>query len=183
MNAGKSTSLLQAAYNYREQGMHVLLITAAIDTRGPQKKISSRIGLNDKAETFFDNTDLFELIHKYNEKKKISCVFIDECQFLNQTQVWQLARVVDDLQLPVMCYGLRVDFQGNAFAGSAALLAICDEMREVKTICKCGKKATMVIRLDDEKKPVVDGEQIKIGGNDTYLSLCRKHWRQSFFGH
>jgi len=177
MNAGKSTILLQASYNYRERGMQTYLITARLDNRAGKAKIASRIGIDDKADTFETGEDLFAKIKARLDQGPCACIFIDESQFLTKEQVWQLARAVDDLNVPVMCYGLRVDFQGELFPGSAALLALADEMREARTICHCGKKATMVVRLDGDGKVITDGDQVQIGGNESYLSLCRKHWR------
>ncbi|MBE9636673.1 thymidine kinase [Salipiger mangrovisoli] len=177
MNAGKSTLLLQAAHNYRERGMEVFLLTAQLDTRAGLGRIGSRIGLGQEAETFGTEDDLFAVIAAAHDKTPLACVFIDEAQFLSEEQVWQLARVVDDLGLPVMAYGLRVDFRGQLFPGSAALLALADSLREVRTICHCGRKATMVIRQDGSGKALTDGAQVQIGGNETYVSLCRKHWR------
>jgi thymidine kinase len=179
MNAGKSTVLLQAAHNYRERGMVPFLLTARLDTRAGTGRIASRIGISAEAETFTPDDDLFALLHTRLEKGPVACVFVDEAQFLTEAQVWQLARAVDDLKVPVMCFGLRVDFRGRLFPGSATLLALADEMREVRTICHCGKKATMVIRQDARGKPVTDGAQVQIGGNETYVSLCRRHWREA----
>ena len=176
MNAGKSTILLQAAYNYRERGMEPYLITARLDSRAGYSKIVSRIGIEEKAELFDLEDNLFSKIKKTLKAKNINCILLDEAQFLSKDQVWQLARVVDDLNIPVLCYGLRVDFQGELFPGSLVLLSIADEMREIKTICHCGKKATMVVRLSEEGKVITNGEQIKIGGNESYISLCRLHW-------
>ncbi|MEO1908953.1 MAG: thymidine kinase [Paracoccus sp. (in: a-proteobacteria)] len=177
MNAGKSTMLLQASYNYRERGMQTLLLTAALDSRAGTARIASRIGIADEAQVFDETTDLFAVASDLIPG--IACVFIDEAQFLTRDQVWQLARVADDLGVPVMCYGLRVDFQGELFPGSAALLALADDMREVRTICHCGKKATMVIRRDGEGRAITEGQQVQVGGNETYVSLCRRHWRQA----
>ena len=179
MNAGKSTLLLQASHNYHERGMKTYLITAGFDKRAGNRKIGSRIGISSDADTFDDKENMFHKIELRLEKGPCSCVFIDEAQFLSEEQVWQLARVVDDLKVPVMCYGLRVDFQGKLFPGSAALLALADEMREIRTICHCGKKATMVIRQDEKGNAIKDGAQIQIGGNETYISLCRLHWREA----
>ncbi|WP_428541786.1 thymidine kinase [Profundibacter sp.] len=179
MNAGKSTILLQASYNYRERGMQTYLITARLDNRAGEAKIASRIGIDDEADTFETGEDLFAKIKARQEQGPCACVFIDEAQFLTKEQVWQLARAVDDLNVPVMCYGLRVDFQGELFPGSAALLALADEMREARTICHCGKKATMVVRMDGDGNVITDGDQVQIGGNESYLSLCRKHWREA----
>lgn len=177
MNAGKSTLLLQAAHNYTEGGMQTYLLTAQLDNRAGHGKIASRIGIGEAADTFAAADDLFAKIAARQSAGPLACVFIDEAQFLSKPQVWQLARAVDDLGVPVMCYGLRVDFQGNLFPGSAALLAWADEMREVRTICHCGKKATMVIRRGPDGRALRDGDQVQIGGNETYVSLCRRHWR------
>lgn len=177
MNAGKSTLLLQASHNYREGGMQTYLITAQLDNRSGAGKIASRIGIGEDADTFAPNEDLFAKLSARLTRGPVACVFIDEAQFLTKSQVWQLACAVDDLNLPVMCYGLRVDFQGNLFPGSAALLAWADDMREVRTICHCGKKATMVIRRGPDGRALREGEQVQIGGNETYVSLCRRHWR------
>ncbi|MBC2834110.1 thymidine kinase [Paragemmobacter straminiformis] len=179
MNAGKSTLLLQAAHNYREGGMATYLVTAQFDNRAGQGRIASRIGIGEDADTFAATDDMFAKIAARLALGPVACVFIDEAQFLSKEQVWQLARAVDDLKTPVMCYGLRVDFQGNLFPGSAALLAWADEMREVRTICHCGKKATMVIRRGPDGRALTAGEQVVIGGNETYVSLCRKHWREA----
>lgn len=178
MNAGKSTVLLQAAHNYRERGMEPFLLTAQLDDRAGEGKIASRIGISDEAQTFSAEDNLFAVLQQRLEQGEIACVFIDEAQFLTKDQVWQLARAVDDLKVPVMCYGLRVDFRGELFPGSAALLALADEMREVRTICHCGKKATMVVRHDENGNALQDGAQVQIGGNETYVSLCRRHWRE-----
>ena len=179
MNAGKSTLLLQAAHNYHEGGMQTYLLTARLDRRAGQGRIASRIGIGAEADTFGPDDDLFAKLQTRLADGPVACVFVDEAQFLSRAQVWQLARAVDDLRVPVMCYGLRVDFQGNLFPGSAALLAWADEMREVRTICHCGKKATMVIRRGPDGQALRDGEQVVIGGNETYASLCRRHWRQA----
>ncbi|MFD3190206.1 thymidine kinase [Sedimentitalea sp. HM32M-2] len=179
MNAGKSTVLLQASHNYRENGMNTCLLTARIDGRAGAGRIASRIGIASAAEVFDADSDLFAMISARLRQAPLACVFVDEAQFLGAEQVWQLARVVDDLDVPVLCYGLRVDFRGRLFPGSAALLAIADEMREVRTICHCGRKATMVVRQDEEGRVLTDGAQVQIGGNETYVSLCRRHWREA----
>ena len=178
MNAGKSTVLLQASHNYRERGMQTYLLTARFDDRAGQGRIASRIGIGEDADTFDGSTDMYALVQARKAKGEFACVFIDEAQFLTKDQVWQLARAVDDLGVPIMCYGLRVDFRGELFPGSAALLALADEMREVRTICHCGKKATMVVRRNADGKAMKNGAQVQIGGNETYVSLCRKHWRE-----
>ena len=177
MNAGKSTVLLQAAHNYRERGMKPYLLTAQFDNRAGEGKIASRIGIDTTADTFGEYDNLFLKIEAQTKAVDLACVFIDEAQFLSKDQVWQLARAVDDLHVPVMCYGLRVDFRGELFPGSATLLALADEMREIRTICHCGKRATMVVRQDKNKNVLTGGEQVQIGGNETYVSLCRRHWR------
>jgi thymidine kinase len=159
--------------------METYLITARLDKRAGDGKIGSRIGISSDGDTFDNQENMFQKIESRLKKGPCSCVFIDEAQFLTEEQVWQLARAVDDLSVPVMCYGLRVDFQGKLFPGSAALLAIADEMREIRTICYCGKKATMVIRQDENGNVIKDGAQIQIGGNETYISLCRRHWREA----
>ncbi|MFZ0098736.1 MAG: thymidine kinase [Gemmobacter sp.] len=182
MNAGKSTALLQASHNYREGGMQTYLLTARLDDRAGPGRIASRIGIAEDADPFTPQDDLFEMLATRLRRGPVACVFIDEAQFLSKEQVWQLARAVDDLGVPVMCYGLRVDFQGNLFPGSAALLAWADEMREVRTICHCGKKATMVIRRGPDGRALTAGEQVQIGGNETYQSLCRRHWREAVEG-
>lgn len=178
MNAGKSTLLLQASYNYRERGMRTAILIASFDDRAGQGRISSRIGLSSDAIAFDRSDDLYRHIEAMNGEgdEKIACVFVDEAQFLSEAQVWQLARVADRLHIPVMAYGLRTDFKGELFPGSKALLAIADELREVRTICHCGRKATMVVRLGADGKVARDGAQVEIGGNDKYVSYCRRHW-------
>ncbi|MGV6820629.1 MAG: thymidine kinase [Parvularcula sp.] len=177
MNAGKSTILLQAAYNYQERGMRTLLLKPAIDTRGDAPgSISSRIGIAAPATLFRTTDDLFAMIEQENAAAGLDCVLLDEAQFLTKEQAWALARVADILAIPVMCYGLRTDFQGELFPGSAALLAIADNLREIRTICWCGRKASMVLRIDEKGHPIKTGEQIEIGDDQRYVSLCRKHW-------
>ncbi len=179
MNAGKSTVLLQASHNYVERGMQTYLLTAQFDNRAGEGRIASRIGIGEVADTFAPGDDLFARIAARLAAGPCACVFIDEAQFLDADQVWQLARVVDDLGLPVMCFGLRVDFLGKLFPGSATLLALADELREVRTICHCGKKATMVVRNGPDGVALTSGDQVSIGGNDRYVSLCRRHWREA----
>ncbi|NVO28266.1 thymidine kinase [Donghicola sp. C2-DW-16] len=179
MNAGKSTVLLQASHNYLERGMKTYLLTAAIDGRAGVGRIASRIGISAEADVFNPLENLQEKVLNRLKEGEITCIFVDEAQFLTEDQVWQLARIVDDLTIPVMCYGLRVDFLGKLFPGSAALLAIADEMREVRTICHCGKKATMVIRKSPDGTVQTSGNQVQIGGNETYISLCRRHFREA----
>ena len=180
MNAGKSTLLLQASYNYIERGMQTYLLTANFDDRaGDVGVIGSRIGIESKADMYDQATDIFRRIEERLAQGPCACVMIDEAQWLTREQVWQCARAVDDLGIPVMCYGLRVDFRGELFPGSAALLALADEMREVRTICHCGRKATMVIRTDAEGRALTEGAQIEVGGNERYVSLCRRHFREA----
>lgn len=179
MNAGKSTILLQASHNYIERGMQTYLLTARFDDRAGAGRIGSRIGIGAEADTFGTATDMFAQIKARLATGPCACVFIDEAQFLTEAQVWQLADAVDALGVPVMCYGLRVDFRGKLFEGSATLLALADEMREVRTICHCGRKASMVVRKGDGGAVLTDGAQVQIGGNETYVSLCRRHWREA----
>jgi thymidine kinase len=178
MNAGKSTLLLQASYNYQERGMRTALLIAAFDDRAGTGRISSRIGLDSEAIAFEHGDDLFELIRGMHEAGKLACVFVDEAQFLTAEQVWQLAHIADRLHIPVMAYGLRTDFQGKLFPGSQELLAIADELREVRTICDCGRKATMVVRLGADGKVMREGAQVDVGGNEKYVSYCRMHWEE-----
>ncbi|SFH78967.1 thymidine kinase [Albimonas pacifica] len=179
MNAGKSTLLLQASHNYRERGMRTLLLTARLDQRAGEGRIGSRIGIGSEAETYVPGDDLFARIRDRLADGPLACVLVDEAQFLEPIQVRQLAWAADDLGVPVMAYGLRVDFRGELFPGSAALLALADSLREVRTICHCGRKATMVARVGPDGKAVTEGAQVEIGGNDRYLSLCRRHWREA----
>ena len=179
MNAGKSTILLQASHNYRERGMNTMLLTARLDDRVGQGQIGSRIGLEAAAFVFDTTTDMTALIEAEQDKAKLACVMVDEAQFLSDDQVWQLADVADRLGIPVMCYGLRTDFQGILFPGSARLLAIADVLREIRTICHCGRKATMVVRQDGDGQVIREGAQIEIGGNERYISLCRRHWTEA----
>lgn len=179
MNAGKSTILLQASHNYQERGMNTLLLTAQLDNRAGEGRIASRIGFGADALMFDADTDLAALIEVHHAKTPLSCVLVDEAQFLSYDQVWALADIADEMHIPVMCYGLRTDFQGNLFEGSAALLALADNLREIRTICHCGRKATMVVRQSEDGQILTDGDQIEIGGNERYISLCRKHWKEA----
>jgi len=178
MNAGKSTSLLQSAYNYKERGMRPFIMSAAIDNRYSIGKVTSRIGLEAEAYLFHKEDDLFKILSEENKKQGINCVLIDESQFLSREQVKQLAIAVDDLDIPVLCYGIRTDFRGELFPGSQHLLAWADNLIELKTICHCGSKATMVVRTDEEGNIINDGDQVVIGGNDRYQSMCRKHFAE-----
>lgn len=177
MNAGKSTLLLQASYNYVERGMRTLLFTSSLYAEGDVGVISSRLGISAAAEMFGAHDDLFQRVNDHLQESKIDCVFVDEAQFLTADQVWQLARVSDRLDVPVMCYGLRTDFRGQLFPGSSELLAIADELREVRTICFCGRKATMVVRRDSEGGALREGNQVSIE-KSVYVSLCRRHWEE-----
>lgn len=178
MNAGKSTLLLQASYNYQERGMRTVILTAALDSRAGVGRVASRIGLHADAIPFTAADDLFALVEDMHRSEPVACIFIDEAQFLSPEQVWQLARLADRVGIPVMAYGLRTDFQGKLFPGSQELLAIADELREVRTICFCGRKATMVARLDEEGNFVREGAQVDVGGNEKYVSFCRRHWEE-----
>lgn len=177
MNAGKSTILLQAAYNYRERGMEVMLLTSALYRDADDGHISSRIGISAEATLYTQNTDLFAVVQERMGRGHLDALFVDEAQFLTKDQAWQLARVADHLGMPVLAYGLRTDFRGELFEGSAALLAIADNLREVRTICDCGRKATMVVRLGPDGKALTEGAQIAIE-KTTYVSLCRRHWEE-----
>jgi thymidine kinase len=177
MNAGKSTVLLQASYNYQERGMRTLMFTSSLYAETDEGRITSRIGVNAAAELYGEKDDLNAWIAREHKQAKVSCVFVDEAQFLTPEQVWQLARVADRLDIPVLCYGLRTDFRGKLFPGSAELLAIADNLREIRTICHCGRKATMVVRKAPDGKALTSGDQISIE-KSVYLSLCRQHWEE-----
>ncbi|MBE2895811.1 thymidine kinase [Pasteurellaceae bacterium HPA106] len=179
MNAGKSTTLLQSSYNYRERNMHTLIYTAAIDDRFGQAKVTSRIGISEQAHTFKADTNLFAHISKQHHHQPLNCILVDEAQFLTKQQVYQLSDVVDKLNIPVLCYGLRTDFQGELFEGSQYLLAWADQLEELKTICFCGRKANFVLRINAQGEVVKAGAQIEIGGNDRYLSVCRRHFKEA----
>jgi thymidine kinase len=178
MNAGKSTSLLQSAYNYKERGMDVALFTVAFDNRFGEGKIASRIGLSSAANLFNKETKLFDEIATLNETTPLGCVFIDEAQFLSKAQVRECLKVVDELDIPVLAYGLRTDFQAETFEGSHYLLAWADKLSELKTVCHCGRKANFVARLNEKGEVIASGDQIEIGGNERYVSLCRKHFTE-----
>ncbi|MFQ1023412.1 thymidine kinase [Avibacterium paragallinarum] len=178
MNAGKSTTLLQSDYNYRERQMNTLVYTAAIDDRFGVGKVTSRIGISQQAKLFHKETDLFLDIADHLEQEKLHCILVDEAQFLTKAQVYQLSDVVDKLHIPVLCYGLRTDFQAELFEGSQYLLAWADKLEELKTICHCGRKANFVLRLNDQGEVVKEGSQIQIGGNNHYVSVCRQHYKK-----
>ena len=182
MNAGKSTALLQSSYNYRERGMNTLVLAPVMDDRYGVGKVSSRIGLETEATTFGPDDDLLTIVNKVVDDEPLHCVLIDEAQFLTKDQVFQLGEVTDKQNIPVLAYGLRTDFQGEPFEGSKYLLAWSDNLKELKAICDCGTKATMVIRLDESGNVVTQGSQVEIGGNDRYISMCRKHFKENFFG-
>jgi len=181
MNAGKTTLLLQSAHNYRERGMNPVLFTPALDDRFEVGVIKSRIGLESDAVAFTRDSDLFESVRKSLSDQNIHCVLVDEAQFLTRDQVFQLTEVVDRLSIPVLCFGLRTDFQGELFEGSRYLLAWGDQLEELKTICHTGQKATMVVRVDDEGYALREGSQVEIGGNERYVSVSRKEFKDVFF--
>lgn len=177
MNAGKSTHLLQSSYNYRERGLNTLLFTAQIDDRFAKGKVSSRLGIHADALLFDDRSNIFEQVKCQISSSQIACILIDEAQFLTTQQVRQLTDIVDELKIPVLAYGIRTDFLGETFVGSAALLAWADKLVELKTICHCGKKANFVMRCDEHGNAVKSGKQIEVGGNERYESLCRRHFK------
>jgi thymidine kinase len=179
MNAGKSTVLLQADFNYRERGMRTMLFTAAHDHRYGQGRIASRIGIAAAANLFGPDTDLRAEVEEEHRRDPLSCVLIDEAQFLSKAQVFQLAAICDEVKIPVLAYGLRTDFRANLFEGSMWLLALADTLSEIKAICGCGRKATMNLRLDESGRAVREGEQTEIGGNERYLAVCRRHFMEA----
>jgi thymidine kinase len=179
MNAGKSTTLLQADFNYRERGMATMLWTAALDDRGGENAIESRIGLTHDAYRYDAATDLWARVTAAHSVQPLACVLVDEAQWLSPDQVWQLARVADEANIPVLCYGLRTDFRGELFPGSATLLGIADSLIELKAVCHCGRKATMNLRVDEDGGAVREGAQIEVGGNDRYVALCRRHFSEA----
>lgn len=179
MNAGKSTVLLQASYNYQERGMRTLLFAPAIDTRAGAGRIRSRIGLEAPAEVLQTTDDLKQRVLTEHRRSPLACVLVDEAQFLTPAQVDQATDIVDELDLPVLCYGLRTDFQGNLFPGSARLLALADDLVELKTICHCGRKAIMNLRMNPAGRALREGAQVEIGGNESYMPLCRRHYKEA----
>ena len=182
MNAGKSTMLLQANHNYTERGMNAQLYTSELDTRFGNDEITSRIGLKKKSNIFTTKTDIYSDILNKNNEVSVDCLLIDEAQFLTKEQVAQLGMIVDKLDIPVLAFGIRTDFQGNLFEGSKYLLAWADNLKEIKTVCHCGRKATMVLRISDKGQVIEDGMQIEIGGEDKYVSVCRKHFFEKNVG-
>ena len=182
MNAGKSSTLLQTAFNYGERGMKVSLWTAALDDRPGFGAISSRIGLASDAHRYETDTDIEARVLEEHKESELACVLVDEAQFLTREQVWQLARLADEAGIPVLCYGLRTDFQGELFPGSAALLGIADALVEMKAVCDCGRKATMNLRVDANGNAVSEGAQTEIGGNDRYVAMCRRHFSEALEG-
>ena len=182
MNAGKSTALLQANHNYRERGMKTKMFTFSGDNRYEENKIVSRIGISADANSFSEATDLFQNLIEDKELKKIQCVLIDEAQFLKKNQVAQLGKIVDELDIAVLAFGIRTDFQGELFEGSKYLLAWADNLKEIKTVCWCGRKATMVVRLDSKGNILSEGQQLEIGGNEKYVPLCRAHFNKKDLG-
>lgn len=179
MNAGKSTALLQSSYNYRERGMHTIILSPEMDNRYGEGKVTSRIGLQADSIDFKESDDLLDLVNRMDAEQKIHCVLVDEAQFLTRQQVYDLGEIADGMDIPVLAYGLRTDFKGEPFEGSKYLLAWADNLKELKAICHCGAKATMVIRLDEQGKAIREGTQVEIGGNDRYLSMCRRHFKES----
>lgn len=181
MNAGKSTSLLQSSYNYRERGMNTLVLAPELDDRYGAGRVTSRIGLEAEALSFREDDNIFDIVAAKTEEQPLHCILIDEAQFLTKQQVFELGEVTDKLNIPVLAYGLRTDFQGEPFEGSKYLLAWADNLKEIKAICHCGSKATMVLRLDAEGRAITQGSQVEIGGNDRYVSMCRRHFKARFF--
>lgn len=179
MNAGKSTTLLQSSFNYRERGMHTLIWTPELDDRYGQARVQSRIGLWEAASSFSAEDDLLSLTKGAHSHQALACVLVDEAQFLTRDQVWQLTEITDEIGIPVLCYGLRTDFRGDIFEGSQWLLAWADELEELKTICHCGAKATMNVRVNNKGEVLHEGSQVEIGGNERYNSLCRRHFKEA----
>ena len=181
MNAGKSTALLQSSYNYKERGMRTMVLAPDLDNRYGSGKVTSRIGIEAEAVTFRPDDNLFSVVASACKPEPLNCVLVDEAQFLTKEQVFQLSDVTDELNIPVLAYGLRTDFRGEPFEGSKYLLAWSDNLKELKAICHCGSKATMVVRFDENGVAIREGSQIEIGGNDRYVSMCRKHFKEQLF--
>jgi len=182
MNAGKTTHLLQSSYNYRERGMNTIIISPAFDNRFGVGTVKSRIGIESPSIIFSEKENIYNLIEKHLKETQIHCVLVDEAQFLSKDQVYQLTEIVDQLSIPVLAYGLRTDFQGELFTGSQYLLAWADHLKELKTICHSGQKATMVVRVDEDGRAVKAGKQVEIGGNDRYISVSRAEYKRIFYG-
>ena len=181
MNAGKSTNLLQSSYNYKERGMNTLVLAPLLDNRYGAGRVTSRIGIESEATTFKTDTNLFTVVAEVRAEQPLHCVLIDEAQFLTRDQVFQISEVTDKFNIPVLAYGLRTDFQGEPFEGSKYLLSWADNLKELKAICHCGAKATMVLRLDEDGNAVTEGSQVEIGGNDRYVSMCRRQFKEAYF--
>jgi thymidine kinase len=181
MNAGKSTNLLQSSYNYKERGMNTLVLAPKLDDRYGAGRVTSRIGIESEATTFGTDANLLKVVEEARTDQPLHCVLIDEAQFLTRDQVFQLSEVTDELNIPVLAYGLRTDFQGEPFEGSKYLLSWADNLKELKAICHCGTKATMVLRMDEDGNAVTEGSQVEIGGNDRYVSMCRRHFKEAYF--
>ena len=181
MNAGKSTNLLQSSYNYKERGMNTLVLAPKLDDRYGAGRVTSRIGIESEATTFGTDANLLKVVEEARADQPLHCVLIDEAQFLTRDQVFQLSEVTDELNIPVLAYGLRTDFQGEPFEGSKYLLSWADNLKELKAICHCGTKATMVLRMDEDGNAVTEGSQVEIGGNDRYVSMCRRHFKEAYF--
>jgi thymidine kinase len=176
MNAGKSTALLQASHGYRERGLETMVFTSSKDDRFGESEVVSRIGLRTPAHTYAETDNILNMVHDENEKHELSCILIDEAQFLTKDQVKQLGKIVDELKITVMAFGIRTDFQGELFEGSKYLLAWADRLKELRAVCHCGRKATMIVRVSQDGSIIRSGDQVEIGGNERYLSLCRKHF-------
>ena len=176
MNAGKSTALLQTSHGYRERGLETMVFTSSKDDRYGKSEVVSRVGLRSAAYTYDESDNIYEMVQNENEKNKLSCILIDESQFLTKAQVEQLGKIVDELNITVMAFGIRTDFQGELFEGSKYLLAWADRLKELRAVCHCGSKATMIVRVSEDGSIIRSGDQVEIGGNERYLSLCRKHF-------
>ncbi len=174
MNAGKSTALLQASHGYRERGLETMIFTSSKDDRYGESEVVSRVGLRSPAHTYSESDNILKMVHDENEKHELSCILIDEAQFLTKDQVKQLGKIVDELKITVMAFGIRTDFQGELFEGSKYLLAWADKLKELRAVCHCGSKATMIVRVSEDGSIMRSGDQVEIGGNERYLSLCRK---------
>ena len=174
MNAGKSTALLQASHGYRERGLETMVFTSSKDDRYGESEVVSRVGLRSPAHTYSESANILKMVHDENEKHELSCILIDEAQFLTKDQVKQLGKIVDELKITVMAFGIRTDFQGELFEGSKYLLAWADKLKELRAVCHCGSKATMIVRVSEDGSIMRSGDQVEIGGNERYLSLCRK---------